>query len=250
MNQLEDMRIFAENNITPDPVSGIGDWSDDELVQYMRTGKVAGKGGAAGEMGVAVENSLSQLPEQDLLDIVTYLRAQKPIRDAAQIRPRHGWGEAREDVTAFRGNEDLVEHPDGRTIFYGACASCQGITDDDAFPSLFGNTVVGAMHANNLIMAILDGVHRSVAGETTSMQGFDHELSSAEVAMVANYMLKTYGNPAAATLDAAAVDALRENTGKQPLVAKLAVPGMIAGGVTILLPLTWLLRRSRRRSSH
>ena len=241
-------------NITPDPVSGIGDWSDDELVQYMRTGKVAGKGGAAGEMGVAVEHSLSQLPEQDLRDIVTYLRAQKPIRDAAQTQPRHGWGEAREDVTAFRGNEDLVEQPDGRTIFYGACASCHGIagagTDDDAFPSLFGNTVVGAMHANNLVMAILDGVHRSVAGEITSMQGFDHELSSAEVAMVANYVLKTYGNPAAATLDAATIDALRENTGEQPLVAKLAVPGMIAGGIIIVLLLTWLLLRRRRRSSH
>src|SRR5699024_3724924 len=102
-------------NITPDPISGIGDWTDDELVTYMRTGSVAGKGGAAGEMGLAVEHSLCKLPEQDLRDIVTYLRTQEPIRDAEQSRPRHGWGEASEDVIAFRGDEDLVDDPDGRT---------------------------------------------------------------------------------------------------------------------------------------
>lgn len=240
-------------NITPDPISGIGDWTDDELVTYMRTGTVEGKGGAAGEMGLAVEHSLSKLPEQDLRDIVTYLRAQEPIRDAAQTRPRHGWGEPSEDVTAFRGNEDLVDDPGGRTIYYGACASCHGMdgggTDDHDLPALFGNTVVGAMSANNLVMSILDGVHRSVDGQSVSMQAFDHELSSAQVALVANYVLKTYGNPAAATVDAARVDTLRKNTGPQPLVAKLALPGMIAGGLVIVLVLIWLLVRlsTRRR---
>ena len=239
-------------NITPDPVSGIGGWSDDELVEYMRTGMVAGKGGAAGEMAEAVEHSLSKLPEQDLRDIVTYLRAQEPVRDPADEKPRHGWGEASEDVTAFRGNEELNE-PDGRAIFYGACAACHGIagagTDDGEFPSLFGNTVVGSRHPNNLVMAILEGVHRTVDGETVSMEAFNHKLTSAEVAAVANYVLTTYGNPAAATLDAAAVDVLRKNAGEQPLVAKLAVPGMIVGGIVIVLILIWLLRRRRRRAS-
>lgn len=232
-------------NITPDPVSGIGAWTDDELVTYMRTGTVEGKGGAGGEMGVAVEHSLSKLPEQDLRDIVVYLRAQAPIRDDAQTRPRHGWGEASEDVTAFRGDEGLVDDPDGRTIFYGACASCHGMagegTADDAFPALFGNTVVGAMEANNLVMAILEGVHRTVAGETVSMQAFGHELSSGQVALVANYVLQTYGNPGAATMDAATVDALRRDTGGRPLVAKLALPGMVIGGIVIALLLIWLL---------
>lgn len=238
-------------NITPDPVSGIGGWSDDELVEYMHTGMVAGKGGAGGEMGEAVEHSLSKLPEQDLRDIVTYLRAQEPIRDPADVKARYDWGEATEDVTAFRGHEDL-DHPDGRAIFYGACSSCHGMagagTEDEAYPSLFGNTVVGSGHANNLVMAILKGVHRSVGDETTSMEAFEHRLTSAEVAAVANYVLETYGNPAAATVDAAAVDRLRKNTGEQPLVARLAVPGMIVGGIVIVLLLIWLLSRRRRRS--
>lgn len=238
-------------NITPDPVSGIGDWSDDELVEYMRTGKVAGKGGAAGEMGEAVEHSLSKLPEQDLRDIVTYLRAQKPIRDPADEKPRHGWGEPHEDVSAFRGDEGGDEI-DGRAIFYGACSSCHGMagagTDDEEFPSLFGNTVVGHRQPNNLVMAILEGVHRTVDGDTASMEAFEHKLTSAEVAAVSNYVLETYGNPAAATVDAGMVDKLRENTGEQPLVAKLALPGMVIGIIVLVLVVLWLLTRRRRRS--
>ncbi|MEZ5565880.1 MAG: cytochrome c [Gammaproteobacteria bacterium] len=242
---------WQAHNITPDPVSGIGGWTDDELVAYMRTGTVEGKGGAAGEMGAAVEHSLSKLPDQDLRDIVTYLRTQRPIRDAAETRPRYSWGVASEDVTAFRGNEDL-DDPDGRAIYYGACASCHGMsgsgTGDQVFPSLFNSTTTGAVRADNLVMVILNGVHRSAGGETVSMQASDYELSSAEVALVANYVLKTYGNPVAATVDAATVDVLRRNIGEQPLVAKLALPGMIAGGIVIVLLLIWLLSRRRRRS--
>ncbi|QOW20591.1 cytochrome c [Lysobacter ciconiae] len=238
-------------NITPDPVSGIGDWSDDELVEYMRTGMVAGKGGAAGGMGEAVEHSLSKLPEQDLRDIVTYLRAQKPVRDPADEKPRHGWGAPSEDVSAFRGDE-TGDDPDGRAIFYGACSSCHGMagagTDDGEFPPLFRNTVVGARQANNLVMAILEGVHRTVDGETVSMEAFEHKLTSAEVAAVSNYVLKTYGNPAGATVDAAMVDELRRNAGEQPLVAKLAMPGLIIGVIVILALVFWLLTRRRRRS--
>ncbi len=40
-------------NITSDKVSGIGGWSDAELVEYLRTGHVAGKAQAAGPMAEA-----------------------------------------------------------------------------------------------------------------------------------------------------------------------------------------------------
>lgn len=238
-------------NITPDPVSGVGGWSDDELVTYLHTGVVIGKGAASGSMGEAVEHSLSKLPEQDLRDIVAYLRSQRPIRDTADTKPRYAWSEAKEDVSAFRGNEDL-DHPDGQTLYYGACASCHSPsgsgTSDNAFPSLFSNTVTGASHANNLVMAVLEGVNRTVNGETTSMPAFAHELSNAEIALVANFVLKTYGNPTAATLDAAAIDTLRKNAGVQPAIAKLALPGMILGGIVVLLLLIWLMRSFRRRN--
>ena len=53
-------------NITSDPVSGIGGWTQDELVAYLRTGHAKGKNQAAGGMAEAVQNSLQYLPESDL----------------------------------------------------------------------------------------------------------------------------------------------------------------------------------------
>lgn len=44
-------------NITSDVNSGIGSWSQDELVQYLSTGDARGKAQAAGSMGEAVEHS-------------------------------------------------------------------------------------------------------------------------------------------------------------------------------------------------
>ena len=45
-------------NITSDKVSGIGAWSNDEIVTYLRTGHVEGKAQSAGPMAEAVEHSL------------------------------------------------------------------------------------------------------------------------------------------------------------------------------------------------
>lgn len=38
-------------NITPDPVWGIGDWSDGQLIEYVATGHAQGRSSAAGPMG-------------------------------------------------------------------------------------------------------------------------------------------------------------------------------------------------------
>jgi len=50
-------------NISSDPVSGIGNWTQAELVEYMKTGRANGKNQAAGPMAEAVENSLQYLPD-------------------------------------------------------------------------------------------------------------------------------------------------------------------------------------------
>ncbi len=53
-------------NITPDKQAGIGNWSDAEIAQYLKTGHVAGKAQAAGPMAEAVEHSLQYLsPNKD-----------------------------------------------------------------------------------------------------------------------------------------------------------------------------------------
>ena len=45
-------------NITSDPAQGIGRWSEDELVQYFKTGATRGKGVVVGPMAQVVHDSL------------------------------------------------------------------------------------------------------------------------------------------------------------------------------------------------
>ena len=79
-------------NITPDTATGIGGWSDDELVQYLKTGRAPGKNQAAGGMAEAVEHSLQYLPDSDLHAIATYLKGTAPIRDQGDTLPALSYG--------------------------------------------------------------------------------------------------------------------------------------------------------------
>lgn len=65
-------------NITSDPVSGIGGWSQKELVQYLRTGR-NDKAQAAGGMAEAVEHSLRFLSDDNLGAIADWLKQTPPI---------------------------------------------------------------------------------------------------------------------------------------------------------------------------
>ena len=67
-------------NITSDPISGLGDWSAEELAAYLKNGHARGRGTAAGPMGEAVDLSLSKLTQSDVSALVIYLRSVKPVR--------------------------------------------------------------------------------------------------------------------------------------------------------------------------
>ena len=53
-------------NITPDRSSGVGAWSDADLLHYLSTGHADGRGTASGPMGEAVDASLRYLNPSDL----------------------------------------------------------------------------------------------------------------------------------------------------------------------------------------
>src|SRR5271168_2458681 len=67
-------------NITHDPVSGVGAWSDDELIEYLSTGHAAGHGSAGGPMAEVVDASLSTLAPADMHAMVAYLRSVPAIQ--------------------------------------------------------------------------------------------------------------------------------------------------------------------------
>ena len=65
-------------NLTSDVHEGIGKYSDDQLVSYLKTGQAQGMGAAAGPMAETIHDSLSKLSDADLHAIAAYLKSTKP----------------------------------------------------------------------------------------------------------------------------------------------------------------------------
>ncbi len=66
-------------NITSDPTSGVGSWTEAALAHYLATGHAEGRGTAAGPMGEAIDLSLVHLTGEDIAAMVAYLRTVPPV---------------------------------------------------------------------------------------------------------------------------------------------------------------------------
>jgi mono/diheme cytochrome c family protein len=66
-------------NITPDPATGIGDWSEADLVFVLRTGILPDGDVVGSLMNAVVQEDTSKLSNKDLKAIATYLRSIPPV---------------------------------------------------------------------------------------------------------------------------------------------------------------------------
>lgn len=241
-------------NITSDKHAGIGGWSDDQLIQYLKTGNVPGRAQAAGPMAEAVENSLQYLPDEDLKAIVTYLKDVPAI--GAGETSRADLGKPSVEVEAsLRGLPGQSPEENGYHIFSGSCAACHQLEGqgNDHYPSLFHNTATGEDRPDNLVSTILYGLHRKVGDHVAFMPAFGPDasytdrLSDKDIADVSNYVLANYGNPSV-KVTPADVARIRDG-GEKPLIVKLAplaAPAAIVAAVIVLAVIVWLLSRRRR----
>ncbi|KER70154.1 cytochrome C [Burkholderia cepacia] len=246
-------------NITSDPVSGIGAWTDAELVSYLKTGRAPGKNQAAGPMAEAVQNSLQYLSDADLKSIVSYLRSTKPIRDDRESVPAFAHGQAVSSEATLRGASALNANgtlTTGAALFSGYCASCHQAngkgSPSQAYPSLSNNTATGSRNPSNLIAAILYGVDREVGGEHVLMPSFGEDsyvqpLKDDQIAAISNYVLAQYGNPDV-TVTADDVAVVRSG-GPVPLLVRvrpLMLPGAVVVVLIALLGVAFWWRRRQR----
>lgn len=249
-------------NITSHPISGIGGWTDDELAQYLKTGRAEGKGQAGGGMAEAVTNSLSKLRDEDISAIVTYLRTVPAVADKDATRAAFAWGDAATapGEPAIRGTDAPIAS--GAVLYSGLCASCHGSrgegSNDGYYPSLVHNSTVGMVRPQNLVATIIGGIDREVDGEHVLMPHFSEgsyvqALSDADIAAVATYVRTTFG-PGDQVTEAQV--ALIRDGGEKPLLAKIArlwlpllILGLAAFVVVILLVRRAWTRRKQRRAS-
>lgn len=239
-------------NITSDANSGIGGWSEQELVDYLQLGHARGKAQAAGPMAEAVEHSLQHLEPADLQAIATYLKTVPAQHDPADTRAVDSWGAAFDGMADQRGTAlpDDAEQWSGAQLYDAHCASCHQASGEGSFdgglPPLFHNTATGRADTGNLVMAILEGI-RWTNDSGVHMPGFAHELSDRQVATLGNYLTQRYGNPAA-QVTAAQVASLRAGGASSHLVL-LARLALVVFVLVLLAALVALLRRRRRNTA-
>jgi mono/diheme cytochrome c family protein len=185
-------------NITADPHKGIGAWSEDEIVQYLKTG--ANRFDiASGPMAELVEKSSQHWTDADLKAVAVYLKAGRN-------------GEAKAPSPLPAGDKLMIA---GQAIFADRCMGCHlsnGAGVPKLFPRLAEAPLVNAGDPTSLIRVVLAG---SRAGATEAvptgpaMPSFAWNLGDQEIAAVLTYIRNSWGN-AAAPVEAKDVATLRK----------------------------------------
>jgi mono/diheme cytochrome c family protein len=178
-------------NITSDTVSGVGEWSDAELVEYFRAGHTVGHGSAGGPMGEVVDASLSKLAPADMRAVVAYLRSIPAIRTRDLPAPKAG------PASDMPKRIEAAADPRGEQIFAGNCASCHGWSGVGlltTYATLTGDRAVNDASAVNVAQIVLAGANRRTPEGVQFMPAFGSAYSDTEIAAVANYVTARFGS--------------------------------------------------------
>ena len=139
-------------------------------------------------MAEAVTHSTSQMTDEDIAAIGTYLKDNDRGGSTAKPAP----------VAA--GDNAMRA---GAAIYKDACAACHrdgGAGEPHLFPRLAGSAVVQSDDPTTLVRVVLQGTRAvSTAAMPTApaMPAFDWRLTDAQVAAVLTYIRNSWGNAAA-----------------------------------------------------
>jgi mono/diheme cytochrome c family protein len=187
-------------NITSDPKSGVGAWSEADLAHYLALGHADGRGTATGPMGEAVDHSLHYLTQGDITAMVTYVRSVSGIATTDLPEPKSNPAPA-----SFAEGVAANVDSRGKAVYAGACAGCHdwtGVSPVIPYASLTGVRSVNDPTATNVVQVILSGAHRQTADAGTTMPAFGSAYSDAEIASLANYVTARFGaQPSAVTAE-------------------------------------------------
>ena len=194
-------------NLRSDPRIGLGGWSKDDIVAFLKHGhnKAAT---AFGSMIDVINNSTPYLTDDDLNAIADYLKSLPAASPQQAV--------AYNDATTNALHSGRAKEP-GAATFAGTCANCHGF-DGKGFapymPPLAGNPVVLEKNPSSLINLVLNGSNPLVVKGTPDsyrMPQFRLQYSDQEIADVVTFIRNGWGNQAPA-VTAAEVAKLRKQT--------------------------------------
>ena len=170
-------------NLTGEARYGLGSWSEDDIVGFLKTGRNA-RAQVTGAMGEVVSDSTSLMSDGDLHAIAIYLKS-LPASPSAAV--------AAADPRAMKA---------GEAIYLDACTGCHkegGVGEPGYFPRLKGHAGLQNPDPTTVVRVILMGA-RTAPTPThptpTSMPSFGWKLDDAQIADVATYVRNAWGNRA------------------------------------------------------
>lgn len=196
---------WIAKSLRGDHKDGLGSWSEEQLVQFLKTGR-SDRSAVFGGMSDVVVHSMQYMSEADLTAIARYLKS-LPANDPKD-QP-HSYDQQVAEAL-WKGDDSQP----GAAVYIDNCAACHrtdGKGYTRVFPALAGNPVLQSADATSLIHIVLKGgtlpaTHS--APSTFTMPPFAWRLSDQEVADVVNFIRGSWGNQASA-VKAGDVAALR-----------------------------------------
>jgi mono/diheme cytochrome c family protein len=183
----------------------LADWNIADVAEFLRTGTNS-RGTAFGSMTDVIAHSTQHMKPDDAIDTAKYL---KSIVDQGVAQARFAYDQATD--AKLRTGADQAR---GARLYLDNCAACHrpdGKGYDRVFPPLAGNPVVLATNPDSVISVVLKGAMTPRTAPTPAqfaMPSFAWRLSDQDVADVATFLRRSWGNDAT-EVDAAAVSALR-----------------------------------------
>lgn len=181
-----DLAGWHAPQITNNAYVGVGGWTPEQIVQYLKTGSndIAV---ASGPMAEAVTNSTQHMTDEDLQAIAAYLHS---VPGSSATRP------------AALG-ETQAAMKQGANVYSANCSACHnsdGKGINQLAAGLANNPAVQADNAQSLMTTVLQGGRGAVTHDNPTsgaMPSFAWKLSDQQVASVLTYIRNSWGNAAA-----------------------------------------------------
>jgi mono/diheme cytochrome c family protein len=191
-------------DITSDKRVGLGAWSADDIVEYLKTGANQYTS-ASGPMAEEISDSTSHWTTQDLHAAATYLLDQP--------------GSNESPPKALAENDPVMQA--GASIYADECSACHTKTGKGIarmLPALKGSPFVQQTNPDSLLHVVLVGtraVATDAAPTAAAMPAFGWKLSDEQVASVVTYIRNAWGN-AAPPVEAGSVQSMRKSLERSP----------------------------------
>jgi len=165
---------------------GLGGWSANDIVEYLKTGSNA-RSAAAGPMTDVIKNSTRFLSDGDLQAMAEYLKDMPAEK-------------GKSDAPLSEKDKRALSH--GQALYFDNCTACHlagGTGLANTFPPLANNSAVQSPLADSVIHIILSGGKEAVTSSKPTglaMPAFGWKFDNADLADLANYVRNAWGNRA------------------------------------------------------